>query len=301
MNLSTFKLSHEILFKYTFEEEEGENLEQSVIDILALGLALDVPIYPNTKRVESQLVKYYKIILEKGFTAPGNDGKRVRLKATNSKSLSDFSINNINKIDFKKLWSAIDLLLLKENIETELQKLNNAQRTLGLLKVAISELQQALEIPMRNENELQRILTQNPILFGLEYSRIIPKHQLGSDYELDYALEQYSGIIDFVEIEASSHKLYTNAGNPSKDLVHAEQQAIDWINWVETNNSYARNKLKTLFAPKAFIIIGRSKDLTDKDVESLRRRNKIFNNALIILTFDDLLVKAQTVLRVLEK
>ena len=180
-------------------------------------------------------------------------------------------------------------------------KLGNAQRTLNYLEIAISSLEQALNTKERNENQLQRILTENPILFGIEYSRIIPKHKLGAEYEIDYALEKYSGLKDIVEIESSSLKLFTKQGNPTKDLVHAEQQIIDWMNWIEQNNSYANSKVPGFISPKGFVVIGTNSELTEKDKMSLVRRNKLFNESITVLTYDDLLNKAKIMLDVLRK
>ncbi|SHM42923.1 Shedu anti-phage system protein SduA domain-containing protein [Flavobacterium chilense] len=299
--LETFQLKYDHILDITFESYENENVFDNVKDTLALALAIDVPVYPNTSSMEKELSKYYKSILETGFTAPDNEGRSVKLKATNSKEINDFKVNNLKNIDLTKFWSALDVLLLKENLQEEFLKLNNAYRTLNYLEVAISKLEIALINNNRNENELQSILTENPILFGIEYSKILPKHRLGSEYEIDYALEQFSGVIDVVEIESSNLKLYTKQGNPTKELVHAEQQVIDWINWIEKNNSYANSKINGFISPKAFVIIGRNSDLTEKNKESLIRRNRIFNGIISVLTYDDLLIKAKTMLEILNK
>ena len=90
-----------------------------------------------------------------------------------------------------------------------------AARALAALRAAIAELDAQLALPDRDESALQRILTRNPALFGAEYRRVLPKHTLGSEYEMDYALERVSGLVDLVEIEPSTLRLYTQAGNPT--------------------------------------------------------------------------------------
>ena len=79
------------------------------------------------------------------------------------------------------------------------------------------------------------------------------------------------------------------------------QQIIDWIDWIEKNNSYARAKLKGLLTPKGFVIIGRESSLNEKTKASLLRRNKAFNGLIEILTYDDLLNKAECILKILKK
>ena len=62
---------------------------------------------------------------------------------------------------------------------------------------------------------------------------------------MDYALERHSGLLDLVEIESSSLELFTKDGNPRKELVHAEQQVFDWLEWMEANGSYVEFPTKS--------------------------------------------------------
>lgn len=190
--------------------------------------------------------------------------------------------------------------MVKQTILTEIHKRDEAGRILTSLRLAIGELEELLSAKERNENVLQRCLTENPILFGTDYSRVIPKHKLGGEYEMDYALERVSGVIDLVEIEASTHALFTKAGDPRKELVHAEQQVLDWLDWIERHGEYARDQLPGLMRPSGYIIIGRNIDLSKEDRERLNRRNNTLRDAFQILTYDDLLDRAKTLLGILE-
>jgi hypothetical protein len=109
-----------------------------------------------------------------------------------------------------------------------------------------------------------------------------------------------NGIVDLVEIEASTHKLFTQTGNPSSPLVHAEQQVIDWLDWIEKNHPYAEANLPGLISPVGFVVIGRSSTLDTGAVEKLRRRNQLFRGQIQVLTYDDLLSKANALLDRLE-
>ena len=274
-------------------EGEKEEFEQQIINTLGLAVALEIPIYSNNEKVEKELSYYYQKLIQNGFTAPDKDGNDVKLIPANSKEMDDFKIESFSKIDLTKFWSPTDLLVLKEVVKEEFLKLNNAHRTLTTLELAIEQLEKLLDTKKRNENSLQKCITENPILLGLDYSKIIPKHRLGSEFEVDYALEKFNGLIDLMEIESSTLNVFTKQGNPSNHLVHAEQQVIDWLDWVEKNNSYARNGLDGLLSPKGFVIIGRTSTLTDKTKASLIRRNKAFNGTITIFTYDDLLSKAK--------
>lgn len=298
MSTKSFEITYENALKLFFEGRE-DTIEKEVINTIGLAVAFELPIYPNSKKVENQLSNYYQKLIKNGFTAPDGKGNDVRLIPINSKNIQDFKLDNFTKTDLTKFWSAGDLLLLKYAVIGELSKLNNAQKILAYLELAINELEKLLNSTKRNENQLQECLTKYPILFGFEYSRIIPKHRLGSEYEADYALERYDGLIDLMEIESSTLPLFTKRNNPSSKLVHAEQQVIDWLDWIEKNNSYAKLNLKGLLTPKGYVVIGRDSDLNDKSKASLIRRNKLFNGYITILTYDNLLEKAKTIRNIL--
>jgi len=294
-----FKLSYHHLLDSVIEGDEKKR-EREVINTLGLATALEVPIYPNNEKVEEDLANYYQKLIKNGFTAPDEQGNDVKLVPVNSKKMEDFKIDKFSKIDLTKFWSPTDLLMLKQVVKDEFLKLNNAHRTLTMLELAIEQLENLLDISKRNENSLQKCITENPILLGLDYAKIIPKHKLGAEFEVDYALEKFNGLIDLMEIESSNLSIFTKQGNPSSYLVHAEQQVIDWLDWIEKNNSYARNGLEGLISPKGFVIIGRSSSLTERTKASLIRRNKAFNGNITILTYDDVLIKAKSLRDILK-
>lgn len=298
LDTKEFELSYHHLIDSVIEGDKAD-IEKEVINHLGLAVALEVPIYPNNETVEKELSYYYQKLIQNGFTAPDKDGNDVKLVPVNSKEMNDFKIESLSKIDLTKFWSPTDLLLLKKNVKDEFLKLNNAHRTLTSLELAIEQLEKLLETIKRNENSLQKCITENPILLGLDYAKIIPKHKLGSEFEVDYALEKFNGLVDLMEIESSTLNVFTKKGNPSNHLVHAEQQVIDWLDWIEKNNSYARNGLDGLISPKGFVIIGRTSTLTEKTKASLIRRNKAFNGLITILTYDDVLSKAKSLKNIL--
>ena len=82
---------------------------------------------------------------------------------------------------------------------------------------------------------------------------------------------------------------------PGAPATHAEQQVLNWLEWIETHGPYARSQLSGIYSPKAFIIIGRKKGAPDVQSEKLRRRNLVYRDQIEILTYDDLLERAQKI------
>lgn len=279
--------------------ETEEEISEEIRSILAYAFIEEVPVIPNTKDLTQIIAKYYRELMIKGFTAPSDSGGRVRLKLTKSPGSKIETIDYIKEISLTEPHSPVELAIIQESIIKELDKLSAVERIIGSLTIAIKQLSELLIMKNRNENKLQKCLTENPILFGLDYTKIIPKHRLGAEYEMDYALVHVSGLVDLIEIEASSIPIFNRKGDPSKYLVHAEQQVLNWLEWLEKNHSYAKEYLPGLIRPKGFVVIGRASTLSKDECLKLKIRNKIFSDSLEILTYDDLLDRAQNIGKVL--
>ena len=281
-------------------DDSDEKVNEEIQNILAIATMEEVPVYPNTESLATELANYHRDMLIHGFTAPDGKGGRVRLKLTRSPGSELISPEYLEKLDSTITYFPAEIELIRQTLRDELRRRDHAGRILANLTVAISELEGFLGSQTRNEAELQKCLTDNPILFGTDFVRIIPKHKLGSEFEMDYALERTSGHVDLVEIEASNLKLYTRSGNPTSHLVHAEQQVLDWLVWLERNSAYAREHLPGMMSPIGFVVIGRRGDLDSKLATKLQKRNAIFRGRLHVLTYDDLLDQAKNLLSPLE-
>lgn len=267
---------------------------------LAWAAMADVPVYPNTEEVAPELARHYRELVAHGFSINVR-GKPRKYKVAQFLAKDVAGIEDVLNLDLTGTHSAAELALVRRVVMEELQKRDEAGRLLASLRLAINDLGEQLHETKANEHNLQRTLTSNPILFGVEYARVIPKHRLGAEYEMDYALERRSGMIDIVEIEASTHTLFTKRGDPTKHLVHAEQQVLDWLAWLDRHGGYAREKLPGLTRPRGYVVIGRAVGLSPRNVERLRLRNATFRDTLQILTYDDLLEGARNLLHILER
>jgi hypothetical protein len=265
--------------------------DNGVLSHLAYAILSEVPVYPATPSDEPHLVALYERLLTEGFDEE-LDGKTTRLKLTDQVAI-DLSNSRLDtQLRSERMLSPAEIAILRRRVATRISELEAADTVLGRLDTAIAALSNELKSSTRNENALQRTLTAHPILFGTEYRRMIPKHCLGAEYEMDYALERHSGFVDLVEIEASTHPLYNANGDPRAELVHAEQQVLDWLEWMQQHGSYARSALPQIDRPHGYVVIGRRSSLTETTARKLRQRNRIHRDVLEILTYDDLLERA---------
>ncbi|MFL4358880.1 Shedu anti-phage system protein SduA domain-containing protein [Streptococcus uberis] len=270
--------------------------DDDIISELLMCKIYNVPVVPNNKTSEIELLRLYKKMYDSGF-AILDEGKKKKYKIVDDHNILNYSLYD-SKINYSQL-SYADFEILKEKLAIDIRKYDSAYILINYLKNGIDELEKILNADRRNENDIQRCISKYAVLFGTEYIKVIPKFKFGSDYETDYVLQKNDGLYEVVELEASTHKLFTKNGNPSSHLIHAEQQIFDWFEWLERNNPYIRENLNDLYSPTAFIVIGRTKDLSETDIKKLRRRNIILKNYVKILTYDDLLKRARALLDLL--
>jgi len=278
-----------------------EEIDEHVVSTLARASMQSVPVYPNTEECEPILAQYYEELVINGFLADNNDGTKVRLINTDSPKEKIRDIKYLLNRDVSIDINPTELAIIKKVAKETFSKLSQAEKVLLNLSQGINEFSEILNDTERNEREIQNCLKNNPILFGLEYLRVLPEHRLGSEYIIDYGLEKYSGNFDVVEIESSNLPLYNKKGDPSSYLVHAEQQVIDWLAWIELNSPYAQTQLPGISSPKGFVIIGRSNGWSEDLSKKLKWRNITFGDRMQILTYDDLLNRAINVLNILEQ
>lgn len=264
---------------------------------LANATAFDVPIYPENDAAAEHLSDIYADLLANGVEVE-DEGKNQRLVWGRGEAI-EFDATGDAALSPTESFFPADALVVTRELGRRHALVSEAFRTLALLKSAIRHLGGLLAMPHRDEAALQRCLTTHPVLFGLDYKAVIPKFRLGKSFELDFALQRHSGLVDLLEIEPSSLPLYTKSGNPSQHLVHAEQQVLDWIEWLESNSRLARDDLPGMARPAGQVCIGSRISMQQADHVRLHRRNAMWGGSITILTYEDLLDRGRNVLEIL--
>jgi hypothetical protein len=138
------------------------------------------------------------------------------------------------------------------------------------------------------EEVLQVFLKKNPILL-IPNGQVIPKQKLGEDFCTDFVLidmldqgPRYT----LVEIEKSSHDVFTKNDELRSEVQHAIHQTCQWDIWLQKNSAYLRDKLPGFENPQYMIVVGRSDDFGDEHREYLRAYNRRLNNTQLV-TYDD--------------
>ncbi|MEE8187160.1 MAG: Shedu anti-phage system protein SduA domain-containing protein [Nitrososphaerales archaeon] len=141
----------------------------------------------------------------------------------------------------------------------------------------------------RKEEDLQKFLSDNPLLIEPTYKNMWSKLSLGTR-DTDFVFELAIGDYLLVELEHPAKKLFRKNGVQSADLTQAIDQTVDWRRYIEDNLTTVQREqgLTGITSnPKSLIVIGRSSTL------NARLRRKLATSTgqspnLKILTYDDL-------------
>ncbi len=159
----------------------------------------------------------------------------------------------------------------------------------------LQEFESLLDAYPKKEEELQRFLTNHPVLLDPFVTELRSKHQLGDDFITDYVVRRINNEYVLVEIENSTDKVFTREGQFTTSVTKALSQVRDFQAWVADNIAYAQKKLPGIRRPDGLVVIGRRKDLSEIDMKRLDEENYSRRGHTKVVTYDDLLSQARAV------
>lgn len=222
--------------------------------------------------------------------------------------------NYINKKDKNLIDSG--LKIDKKIIELEYEKY---EYILEKLKEMLKESEKYSENHWQTEiAKILMLLNFNYIGF-LEKLRI-PIEEEGKFREPDFILVDSRGFIDIIEIKRAdniqilNNREYRNNYIPSQELSGAIIQCNKYCFWLsqnrKNNEKLISKKIKEKYDidikinirnPKFTIILGRSKEFTEKQKKDFRTINTQYNNVNEILSYDDVIKKLERLLDTFRK
>jgi len=159
----------------------------------------------------------------------------------------------------------------------------------------IQQFKQLLDDNSHREQDFHLFLEDNPALLDPFAAEVRTKHELGDDFITDFVIRQLNNQYVLVEIEKSSHKLFTKRGTFTAALTNAVGQVRDFQAWIHDHVAYARTKLPDIRHPEGLVVIGRRTDLTNAMKIRLQEENFSRRGHIKILTYDDLIDQASAV------
>ena len=165
-----------------------------------------------------------------------------------------------------------------------------------LLSAELRDFESLLDSsPVREE--LHVFLENHPHFLCPNRIRMWSKLAFG-DKVSDFVFREAAGDYLLVEIERSTHSLFTKSGDATSVLNHACSQVADWKMYIQHHHSTVEKQLELTgisTSPRSLVVIGRSNSLTAKNREKLRALESETPTRKI-LTYDDVYLNAKAVI-----
>lgn len=150
------------------------------------------------------------------------------------------------------------------------------------------------------EKDLHCFLKQHPQVLDSHVAAVYSEVRIGK-YRADLVLQYHQSDkrVVLVELEPHSAQIFTKRNSQRHKVTHAVQQVQDWIREIHNNASNLPQWLAGNYTAEGVVVIGRSKDLTQEQKDTLMINNA--NSNIKILTYDDLLERFQRLIEVVDK
>jgi hypothetical protein len=151
--------SAEIILHETFVTEPLD--EEEVKEMLAAATAQDVPFYPEDSEAAAHLARLHSALFSEGFLTE-IDGESTRLHYAGEAAISYDDERNQWLVEPTSSLFPMDVLTLAREASQRQESVSEAMRIIASLRTGIAQLHHLLETTVRDEQKLQRCLTNFP-------------------------------------------------------------------------------------------------------------------------------------------
>ncbi|ATH80454.1 hypothetical protein CO724_04445 [Ectopseudomonas mendocina] len=203
----------------------------------------------------------------------------------------------VTRLDYRSRRGRVDKQhLLQLKVSALRPKVSQSTR----LERSFIELCRLLGRVGTREKDLHCFLKQHTQVLDSHVAAVYSEVRIGK-YRADLVLQyrQSDKRVVLVELEPHSAQIFTKRNSQRHKVTHAVQQVQDWIREIHNNASNLPHWLAGNYTAEGMVVIGRSKDLTQEQKDTLMINNARSN--VKILTYDDLLERLQCLIEVLDK
>lgn len=203
----------------------------------------------------------------------------------------------VTRLDYRSRRGSVDKQhLLQLKVSALRPKISQSTR----LERSFIELCRLLGRGGTRERDLHCFLKQHTQVLDSHVAAVYSEVRIGK-YRADLVLQyrQSDKRVVLVELEPHSAQIFTKRNSQRHKVTHAVQQVQDWIREIHNNASNLPHWLAGNYTAEGMVVIGRSKDLTQEQKDTLMINNARSN--VKILTYDDLLERLQRLIEVLDK
>ncbi|EMX5476366.1 DUF4263 domain-containing protein [Pseudomonas aeruginosa] len=188
----------------------------------------------------------------------------------------------------------------QELLKKKLQSLRPSFLPAAKMERSFIELCWLLNRVKTRERDLHRFLKENYQILDSHLAAIFSEVPIGK-YRADLVLQYHQSDkrVVLVELEPHDKKIFTKKNRLRHQVIHALQQVEDWIQEIHRGVPNIPGWLQGSYTAEGMIVIGRSKDLTEEQRETLALKNA--KSSIKILTYDDLLERLSRLIKTLDK
>lgn len=223
-----------------------------------------------------------------------------RRDADRSPAAGGGQVDIIIKTVVESAWNEVEHLFRYDTVGPANERAREAHRADVLrLESVVEHLEGLLAVPSVHEKrDVHPLLAGHPFLLHPNPSQVWSEFALGvgTEYRLDFVVREADGSYVLVELESPRHSLFTRSGDFTAIVNHAIRQVEDWQEWIEDNLPTVQKVLPGIIAPKGLVIVGRSRDFSQRERTRLARRNSNFGGRIAIRTYDDIVAGARAFL-----
>lgn len=143
------------------------------------------------------------------------------------------------------------------------------------------------------ESECHKFLAANPYLIDPFYAEIWSKPRFGEKLQPDFVIRSIDNTYTVIEIEDPLKPILTKSGNLSNETNHAKRQALEYREWVTSNQLYAEKNFPSIWRPNAIVVIGMERNLDQHQRDRLKQENESTEGKLKVVGFDWIYLRAK--------
>jgi hypothetical protein len=155
---------------------------------------------------------------------------------------------------------------------------------------------------LAKEPEFQQFFEESSNFIDRQVSSGMAEKSFGGEKFPDLILVLSNGHYILVELEKPAFRLFTSAGDPTRELSHAEQQVRGYLSWAKEDKEWLRKRgLDNLSAENTtgLVIIGNN--LSHEEKKKLDSLNDTVRSDFVIKTFRHVLEENEACLQNLRK
>lgn len=175
----------------------------------------------------------------------------------------------------------------------------NLKNRVPEFKKKLTEFKELI-VAKKTENFYQKFLKENFWIFGLEYISVKSQKAGGASNRPDFSMERYDKFRDIAEIKRPQDDVFVQVGSrfhQGSKLKEALAEVMDYVDYfLKHVNDEVVEYDETYYKPKAVIVIGQTKNFKEK----IRQLNS-FLHRIEIMTYDDLVSRAEKIIEFYEK